>query len=230
VVFVTNAALLTAERYDRLKALGVDEFSVSLDFPDNRHDENRKIPGLFDHLNRLIPELTARGHKDFTLITAVTRLNYRFLPGMLTLVRGWGARYNLSMYTAGRTGNRDLCISEPVDLADFRAVLDRLWEENRKATCLFSSAEVLDRYFAFFANGCSAPGCRAGVRSLVVNPDGSLCPCAMKKNDAFSTLEEMKRGFVSRNACDECYISLRANTEKPFREMFRDLWRSRDRI
>ncbi len=39
LVLATNASLLDEGKYDALKSAGIDEFSVSLDFPDARHDE-----------------------------------------------------------------------------------------------------------------------------------------------------------------------------------------------
>jgi hypothetical protein len=64
----------------------------------------------------------------------------------------------------------------------------------------------------------------AGIRSLVVNPDGTLCPCAMKKTTAFDSYRELKRHFARSNDCDQCFISLRANTEKPLWELMKDIW------
>lgn len=223
IVFVTNASLLTEQIYDELKEIGVDQFSISLDFPDERHDENRQIPGLFKHLDSLIPKLAAKGNNDITMITAVTRKNYPHLMENLKIVGDWGARLNLSMYTAGRTGDKDLLITSPEDLAAFRKVLDEVIEAKRKGACIFSSEEVLNRYYKFFENGCHAGGCKVGIRSLVVNPDGTVCPCAMHKDKNFPAHRDLKLNFAKNNSCDQCFISLRANTEKPFREVVRDV-------
>jgi MoaA/NifB/PqqE/SkfB family radical SAM enzyme len=222
LVLATNASLLDENKYDELKQAGIDELSVSLDFPDARHDENRKIPGLFAHLDSLIPKLAARGNRDITMITAVTKRNYPHLMEMVEVTKRWGARYNLSMYTAGRTNDSSLSITGE-DLKPFRHVMDQVIEEARRGANLFSTEPVLNRYYDFFANGCKAGGCRAGIRSLVVNPDGSLCPCAMKKTTAFGTHQELRKNFSAGNACDECFISLRANTEKPFTELVRSI-------
>jgi MoaA/NifB/PqqE/SkfB family radical SAM enzyme len=230
IVFVTNASLLTEEIYDQLKEAGVDQFSISLDFPDERHDKNRSVPGLFQHLDNLIPKLTAHGNNDITVITAVTQKNYPFLMDNLEVVQRWGASFNLSMYTAGRTGNRDLLISSTEDIAAFRKIIDQLIEAKRNGACLFSSEAVLNRYYEFFANNATSGGCKVGIRSLVVNPDGSFCPCAMHKDVNFTTHRELRKNFSKHNTCDECFISLRANTEKPLREVVRDLWSSRNRL
>ncbi len=230
IVFVTNASLLTVEKYDQLKEAGVHEFSISLDFPDERHDKNRHIPGLFKHLSDLIPKLTARGNNDITLITAVTRENYPFLLDNLRVAGEWGARLNLSMYTAGRTNNKDLLITSKEDLAAFRIIIDKLIEAKKNGACMFSSDAVLNRYYEFFERGSYADGCKAGIRSLVVNPDGSICPCAMKKDVTFTSARDLKLGFSRGNNCSECFISLRANTEKPLKDVVRDVWNSRSRI
>ena len=230
IVFVTNASLLTEEKYDQLKEAGVDQFSISLDFPDKRHDENRRFPGLFQHLDALIPKLTGRGNNDITVITAVTRKNYPYLLDNLRVVKKWGARLNLSMYTAGRTGERDLLITSPEDLSAFRKIIDGLIEEKRKGACIFSTEAVLNRYYQFFENGSSSGGCKVGIRSLVVNPDGSFCPCAMNKDLNYTTHKDLRNNFSRNNNCDACFISLRANTEKPLREVVRDIWASRTRL
>ncbi len=223
IVFVTNASLLTEEKYDQLKEAGVDQFSISLDFPDERHDQNRRLPGLFQHLSDVIPKLTAKGNNDITVITAVTRENYPFLLDNLRLIDKWGARFNLSMYTAGRTGDRDLLITSKEDLTAFRKIIDQIIEEKRNGACIFSSEAVLNRYYDFFEKGQSPGKCKAGIRSLVVNPDGSLCPGAMKKDLKFKSQKELRKKFSKNNQCDQCFISLRANTEKPLREVVRDI-------
>ena len=224
LVFVTNAGLLTMEKYDQLKEAGVDQFSISIDFPDERHDENRKVKGLFSHLNELIPAIMARGNNDVTMITAVTRKNYPYLLDNLKVVQNWGASLNFSMYTAGRTLT-GLCYSL-IGLKAFRKIIDRLIEEKRNGAAMFSSEAVLNRYYDFFANGAKKGGCKVGIRSLVVNPDGSVCPCAMKKSESYKTAKELRTQFASHNTCDQCFISLRANTEKPLREVVRDIWSS----
>ena len=44
-ILVSNWSLMTEERYLELREAGVDQFSVSLDFPDERHDDFRGYPG-----------------------------------------------------------------------------------------------------------------------------------------------------------------------------------------
>ena len=155
------------------------------------------------------------------MITAVTRKNYPFLLDNLRIVEKWDARLNLSMYTAGRTGEKELLITSPEDLSAFRKIIDQLIEAKRNGACIFSSEAVLNRYYEFFANGSYMPNCQAGYRSLVVNPDGRLVPCAMQKRPA-NNQSDLINNFSRTNTCGGCYVSMRANTEKSVGLLFKD--------
>src|SRR5208337_638356 len=74
-ILVSNWSLMTEERYLELREAGVDQFSVSLDFPDDRHDSFRVHPGLYAHLEDLVPRLTALGHDDIVLNSCITSEN-----------------------------------------------------------------------------------------------------------------------------------------------------------
>ena len=62
---------MTEEKYLELRAAGVDQFSVSLDFPDERHDDFRKYPGLYARLAQLVPGLASLGHDDIVLNSCI---------------------------------------------------------------------------------------------------------------------------------------------------------------
>src|ERR1035441_7649599 len=63
-ILVSNWSLMTQEKYLALREPGIDHFSVSLDFPDARHDDFRVYPGLYSHLEDLIPRLAKLGHRS----------------------------------------------------------------------------------------------------------------------------------------------------------------------
>lgn len=225
VVFVTNAALLTEEKYRQLKELGVDEFSISLDFPDQRHDENRGIPGLYHHLNDLIPKLARHGHRDITLISVIRADSLPFLPELADHALRWDVAINFSSYTALRTGNDSQSIRGPAQLDQLRKQIDYLIQFKRDTGRIFTTESTLNRYFDFFANESNAPVCRAGYRSLVVNPDGRLAPCAMKPV-SFGTQAELIDQFSKTNTCGACLVSMRANTEKSIGTLVKDGWQT----
>src|SRR5450759_802400 len=106
-ILVSNWSNMTEEKYLALREVGVDQFSVSLDFPDNRHDDFRGYPGLYDHLSDLIPRLAKRGFDDIVLNSCITSENVGEINAMAGKAREWGVNMCLSSYSPRRTGCRD---------------------------------------------------------------------------------------------------------------------------
>jgi MoaA/NifB/PqqE/SkfB family radical SAM enzyme len=212
VVLTTNGALLSRERYGRLREAGVDEFSLSLDYPDERHDEFRGIPGLFGRIRSLVSEL--RGVKDpgITLSCVIQRDNFRDLIKLAELAREWNLRMNFSTYTWLRTKKMEYMIP-PEEVDELREMLRRLKDFKRKYGTVFTSNYVLGKIPDFFLEG-SIAGCTAGRRFFVVNPDGTLSPCGLIIRN-YRTAKEMREDFVRQNTCSYCFTSIRANQEKP---------------
>ncbi len=224
LVFVTNARLLTEEKYRALKDAGVDEFSISLDYPDERHDENRGAPGLYRHLDKLLPRLAAYGNRDITLISVIREDNLQDLPALAEHALKWNVLINFSAYTPLRTQDRSKSV-QAEQLKFLRQQIDYLIDFKRKTGRIFTTESTLNRYYEFFANGSYIPNCRAGIRSLVVNPDGRLAPCAMQ-HVSYDTREELIEKFSRQNRCGGCLVSLRANTEKSVATLLKDGWLS----
>ncbi|MCG6989182.1 MAG: radical SAM protein [Gemmatimonadetes bacterium] len=219
-IFVnTNGALLTPRRFQRLKEAGVHEFLISFDFPDERHDEWRAIPGLFGKIESFVGELSPDDRRRVVLTAVVTSRNYRELPRMADVALGWGVNINFSTYTWMRTDDMSLLVPEE-EIDELRAVIRRLLEMKAAHGHVLTSDWVLDGMVRFFRREDQGV-CRAGERSLVVNPDGTLSPCGLVIRD-FPTRKAMLREFTAHNTCTACYTSTRANSERPARHLFLD--------
>jgi MoaA/NifB/PqqE/SkfB family radical SAM enzyme len=216
LICVTNGWLLSEARYLALLDAGVDLFSVSLDFPDARHDEFRRIPGLYRKLEELVPRLaSAHGRGNIALNTALTHANFAEIPELVARAEEWGVRISFSAYSALRTGDRALCISSPADLAVLRRHFEFLREHRRGSDTVLNSDWILRNTLEFFERGGHLGGCRAGIRFVVVRPDGALNGCSMHPNERFRTLRDVARDFTTRERCDECFVAIRAGTERP---------------
>lgn len=215
VICVTNGWLLDERRYLSLVDAGVDLFSVSLDFPDERHDGFRRLPGLYERLDRLLPSLVRRGLGNIALNTALTRANFRYIPALVANAERWGVKISFSAYSALRTGNRDLCITSDDDLSLLARHVDFLIEHRATSDTVLNSEWILRNTLRFFQRGGHAGGCRAGIRFLVVRPDGLINGCSMFPHELFRTRAEAARRFTTRERCDECYVAIRAGTERP---------------
>jgi len=223
IVLTTNGSLLTREKYGRLREAGVDEISLSLDYPDERHDEFRGIPGLFQKIRTLALGLKDVRNSGITLSCVIQRDNFRELPRLAELAREWGLRMNFSSYTPLRTRKKEYMIPAE-EIGKLREVLDQVLEFKRRNDTVFTSDYVLGRIPEYFTNG-AVEGCRAGERFFVVNPDGTLSPCGLIIRK-YRSRKEMRRDFLKTNDCALCYTSIRANTEKPVRYAIADGLRS----
>jgi MoaA/NifB/PqqE/SkfB family radical SAM enzyme len=207
---------MNEQRYLELREAGIDQFSVSLDFPDERHDQFRRHPGLFEHLNRIVPRLAALGHDDIVLNTCITSENLLEINAAADKAREWGVNICYSAYSARRTGCRDYLLNSPEQLAILNRELDRV-EARRDATnWIVNSRTTLDATRRYFENA-GTPGCRAGLRFLVVRADGALQPCSMQfQQYPLEQRARMVQEFTAHNACDQCYVSIRSYVDKDF--------------
>ena len=221
MVVVSNASLLTPERFLRLKGAGMHQLSLSIDFPDDRHDAFRRIPGLFDRLARVVPECARIGDVgDVVLNCCLTSWNFRDAPEIVHLAERWGVSVNFSAFTPLRVDDDRGLVTDDVGKADLRRVLGDVIALQRAGKPVYTSERVLWRYHHFLTGG-RIGGCQAGNRFVVINPDGRLTPCAMVMAYYYDQ-PTMRREFACRNTCTECYISTRAGTEKGVREFFAD--------
>jgi MoaA/NifB/PqqE/SkfB family radical SAM enzyme len=212
---------MTQEKYLALRAAGIDQFSVSLDFPDERHDDFRAYPGLYRYLEDLIPRLAKLGHDDIVLNSCITSENVGEIGAIADKAREWGVNLCYSAYSARRTGCRDYFLNTPEQLVQLNAHLDRVEARRDETNWIVNSPSTLVATRRYFANG-GTPGCKSGLRFLVVTADGALQPCSMQFHRY--PLEErtrMIREFTSHNQCDECYVSIRSYLDKSFPQL---LW------
>lgn len=215
-VFTTNVQLMDEEKYVRLREAGVDEFSFSLDYPDERHNEFRRLKKNFEYISELVPKLALYGNEDIVLACVVQSDNYRDLPRIAELAKEWGVCVNFSVYTHLRSGNEALLFSQDGKLEALRAVVDRLIEMQKNGYPIVTSSYSLRKMLAFYSTN-AVPNCKAGRRFLIVNPWGKLAPCGVIQG-RHNSQKELVEAFGRNNTCEQCYTAIRANCEKsPYR-------------
>ena len=214
LILVTNGVLLNESNYLQLRKAGVNQFSVSLDFPDERHDEFRRRPGLYKRLEQTLPRIAKLGFRDVILNTAITKANLREILPLAKKAAEWGVDISYSAYTALRTGNKDYCLNNAEDLEILRQAINELIILKKQGIHLTNPELTLRDTLKFFEQG-HMPNCKAGIRFLVVMPDGSLVPCSLHRNK-YATRKEMIEYFSRTNRCDNCYVAIRSYSEMSF--------------
>ncbi|MCJ7792198.1 MAG: radical SAM protein [Dehalococcoidia bacterium] len=213
-ILVTNGVLLNESNYLQLHEAGVNQFSVSLDFPDERHDEFRRRPGLYKRLEQTLPRLAKLGFRDIILNTAITKANVREILPLAKKAAEWGVDISYSAYTALRTGSEDYCLNNGEDLGILRQAINELIILKKQGTYLVNPELTLRDTLKFFEQGYM-PNCKAGIRFLVVMPDGSLVPCSLHRSK-YVTRKEMVEKFSRTNRCGSCYVAIRSYSEMSF--------------
>lgn len=219
IVLTTNGALLNKEKYLELREAGVDEISLSLDYPDERHDDFRGVPGLFRRIEKLMNSLNGAADKAITVSCVIQRDNYRELIEIAQLAKKWNIHANFSTYTWLRTQDKDYVIPGE-EIPEFRKVIEELLAYKKRHKNVRTSDYVLRNIPNFFLNE-GMPHCRASERFAIVNPNGTLSPCGLIIKE-YQSLDMLRREFPSQNRCDACYTSIRANTEKPVKYLIKD--------
>jgi MoaA/NifB/PqqE/SkfB family radical SAM enzyme len=223
ITMTTNGALFNKKRYDRLREAGVDLFSLSLDYPDERHDDFRGIPGLFNKIVRLLEEIQHLEDKAITFSCVVQRDNFRDLPRIAEFARKWRVKLNLSTYTWLRTKRKEYLIPED-ELGELEEIIDTLREHKKKYNTVIASEYTFTKMIEYFRN-LTVGNCRAGEKFLIVNPDATLSPCGLHIGN-YTSQKEIIEDFLKTNTCGSCMTSIRANTEKSFKYQIIDALRA----
>ena len=221
-ILVSNWSLMTEEKYVALAQAGIDQFSVSLDFPDERHDDFRVYPGLYSHLADIVPRLAKLGRDDIVLNSCITSENVGEIGAIADKAREWGVNLCYSAYSARRTGCRDYFLDAPEQLVELNRQLDAVEARRDSTNWIVNAPTTLDATRRYFANK-GTPGCKAGLRFLVVTADGALQPCSMQfQRYKLEDRARMIAEFTSTNKCDECYVSIRSYLDKSFPQLLRE--------
>jgi MoaA/NifB/PqqE/SkfB family radical SAM enzyme len=221
LILVTNGLLLNESNYLELHGVGVNQFSISLEFPDERQDDFRGRPGLYQHLNETLPQLAKLRFRNILLNTAINRANVREILPLAEKAMEWGVDISYSAYTPLRTKDEGYCLRNGEDLRFLRQAISELVALKKRGHHIANPDVILLNTLRFFEQGY-LPDCTAGIRSLVVMPDGSLVPCSMQRTK-YTTRDEMAKEFPRNNRCNSCYCGLRSYSELPFLDHARSI-------
>jgi MoaA/NifB/PqqE/SkfB family radical SAM enzyme len=159
------------------------------------------------------------GYDDIVLNSCITSANVGEIAAIAGKARDWGVNLCYSAYSPKRTGRRDYCLNTPEQLLSLNEGLDMVEMMRDETNWIVNSRSTLNATRRYFAEGC-APGCKAGLRFLVVRSDGMLQPCSMQfQQFPLEARARMVRDFTAHNTCGECYVSIRSYLDKSFTQL-----------
>lgn len=191
VVLATNGTLLTPDIAGKLKAVGIQRVSISIDGSSAQtHDTFRGEPGAFDGALRGIDILKKAGI-SFQINTTITKRNLKQIPGIYDLALSLGASA-LHIFLLVPTGRGEEIESEEIPPEEYERVLNWFYDKSKdkriqlKATCA-------PHYFRIMRQRANAEGiritkethgleamtkgCLGGSAFCFVSSKGDVYPC-----------------------------------------------------
>jgi MoaA/NifB/PqqE/SkfB family radical SAM enzyme len=212
ITLLTHGGMLTAERARALWDAGVDQFNISLDYLDARHDEARGIPGLVDRIGRTVIAMRGAGIDGIRFNTVIKNDNLDQLVPITEHARALGCGVNFSVYTDFKNGNREPLLRAE-HLRDLESVVGRLLAIKRRHRGLITNSEYYLSRIVRYARGEMHEPCRSGIRTIHIDPTGHVKRCPDFPTDSHW---RDYRGYTPID-CNACYYACRGEAQAPIR-------------
>ena len=210
IMLLTHGGMLSGERAQSLWDAGVNQFNISLDYLDVRHDEARGIPKLTNRIFDTVDSMRRNGIDSIRFNTVIKRDNLDQIMAIVRRAEELGCGVNLSVYTDAKNGNRSHVLDETViDQVD-ALVADLLAYKRRRRGVITSSDYYLSQ-IPRYARGEMSEPCQSGIRTIHVNPSGHVKRCPDFPTDFH--WRDFKR--YEPISCNACYYACRGEAQAP---------------
>jgi len=212
VMLLTHGARLDVERARSLWEAGVNQFNISLDYLDERHDRARGIPGLAARILRTVPEMRDAGIDNVRFNTVIKRDNLDDIMPIVERADAMGCGVNLSVYTDSKNGNRAHLPAADA-MARVEQVCAQLLRFKRRRRGVITNSDYYIAQIPRYLRGEMREPCRSGVRTIHVDPTGHVKRCPDFPVDFHW------RNFTRYKpiACNACYYACRGEAQAPLR-------------
>ena len=210
ITVITHGGSLTVERALSLWEAGINQFNISLDYLDERHDRARGIPGLAAKILDLVPNLRAAGIDSIRFNTVIKASNIDQLLPIVHRAAALGAGVSFSAYTGLKNGN-DAHLPRGEQLAALDAVVEELLAYKAKRRGVIVNSDHYLRAIPRWFRGELEEPCHSGMRTIHVDPLGMVRRCPDFPSDFH--WRDFKR--YQPIACDKCFYACRGEAQAP---------------
>jgi len=212
ISIVTHGGMLTPERALSLWDAGINQFNISLDYLDGRHDVARGIPGLTDKIMRTVPLLREKGIDNVRFNTVIKDDNLDQILPIVARAQEIGAGVNFSLYTDNKNGNTEHLL-RPEQMRELDDVIAQLLAlKRRKRGVIVNSDYYLEQMPRYVRRELTEP-CRAGLRTIHLSPTGHVKRCPDFPTDFHWTDYKPYKAIN----CNACYYACRGEAQAPLR-------------
>ncbi len=210
IALITHGGMLSVERAWTLWEAGINQFNISLDYLDGRHDAARGIPKLTERIFALVDAMRTRGIDSIRFNTVIRDDNLDQLLPIVQRAAALGCGVNFSTYTALKNGNTDYVLQR-AHMAELDAVIGELLAYKRRRPGVITSSDHYLVQIPRYARGEITEPCQSGLRTVHVTPTGHVKRCPDFPTDghwrSFRRYEPI--------ACNECFYACRGEAQAP---------------
>jgi MoaA/NifB/PqqE/SkfB family radical SAM enzyme len=171
MTLITHGGMLTKERARSLWQAGINQFNISLDFLDARHDRARGIPGLSQRIFNVVPQMRATGITGIRFNTVIKRDN---LDQLMPI--------------------------DHSQVAEIEEVVAELLAFKKKTRGVITNSDYYLAQIPRYVRGEMKEPCRSGMRTIHIDPLGRVKRCPDFPSD-FHWTEFRKYEPIACNAC-----------------------------
>ena len=212
VTLITHGGMLTPERATSLWDAGINQFNISLDYLDGRHDTARGIPGLTEKIFRTVAAMRERGIDNIRFNTVIKDDNFDQLAPIVRRAEELGCGVNFSVYTDSKNGNATHLVRDD-QYAELDGVVRELLAFKRRRRGVITNSDYYIEQIPRYVRGEMREPCRSGIDTIHVDPTGHVRRCPDFPTD-FHWSEFRKYEPID---CNACYYACRGEAQAPLR-------------
>lgn len=216
VQMITHGAMLSLDRATSLWDAGVDQFNISLDYLDERHDAARGIPGLSAKILDLVPRMKDAGIGSVRFNTVIKNDNLDQIMPIVERAAALGGGVNFSLYTDFKNGNEDYLLGD-AQRHELEQVVQQLLEYKRRRRGVITNSDYYLEQIPRYVRGEMTEPCRSGSTTIHIDPQGMVRRCPDFKPDG--RWQDYK-GYEPID-CNACFYACRGEAQAPLRLMSR---------
>ncbi len=209
---ITHGGLLSPERAISLWEAGIDQFNISLDYLDERHDNARGIPGLTSKIMRNIPLMKQAGIGSIRFNTVMKSDNLDQLMPIVLRAAELDGGVNFSVYTDSKNGNRSFLFGKQQQ-SELEDVVKRLIDYKRSNPGVISNSDYYLEQIPRYVSGEMNEPCESGTTTIHIDPHGMVRRCPDFPADG---PWQSYKGYEPID-CNACYYACRGEAQAPLR-------------
>ncbi len=212
VQMITHGAMLSLDRAMSLWDAGVDQFNISLDYLDERHDAARGIPGLSAKILDLVPRMKDAGIGSVRFNTVIKNDNLDQMLPIVERAAALGGGVNFSLYTDFKNGNGDYLLGD-TQQRELENVVQQLLAYKKRTRGVITNSDYYLEQIPRYVRGEMTEPCRSGSTTIHIDPQGMVRRCPDFKPDG---RWQDYNGYAPIN-CNACFYACRGEAQAPLR-------------